>query len=68
VLIFAATNKYLDDVELKNCRKFESELNRYLDNSAQQLMASIREKKVLDDEIKAALHKVLKEFKDQLVF
>ncbi len=68
VLIFAATNKYLDDVELKNCRKFESELNRYLDNSAPQLLASIREKKVLDDEIKAALHKVLKEFKDQLVF
>jgi F-type H+-transporting ATPase subunit alpha len=67
VLIFAGTNKYLDDVDPRNCRKFERELYRYLDTAAPQLLDAIRTKKTLDDEIKAALHRTLKEFKDQLL-
>jgi len=67
VLIFAATNKYVDDVDPKNAKKFELELYRYLDNSAPQVLETIRTKKVLDDEVKAVLHRTLKEFKDQLV-
>jgi F-type H+-transporting ATPase subunit alpha len=67
VLIFAGTNKYLDDVEPKDCRRFERELYRYLSSAAPQLLDDIRTRKVLDDEIKAALHRTLKEFKDQLL-
>jgi F-type H+-transporting ATPase subunit alpha len=67
VLIFAGTNKYLDDVEPKDCRRFERELYRYLSSAAPQLLDDIRARKVLDDEIKAALHRTLKEFKDQLL-
>jgi F-type H+/Na+-transporting ATPase subunit alpha len=67
ILIFAGTNKYLDDVDPKDCRKFERELYRYLDNAAPQLLEAIRTKKTLDDEIKAALHRSMKEFKDQFV-
>ncbi len=67
VLIFAATNKYVDDVDPKHARKFEQELYLYLDNAAPQLLENIRKKKALDDELKAALHSTLKQFKDQLV-
>ena len=64
-LIFSATNKYLDDVDPKQAARFEKELMSYLDASASELLEKIRTKKVLDDEIKDGLHKVLKEFKEQ---
>ena len=66
-IIFAASNKYLDDVDPKMVRKFEQDLFQYLDAAAPELLARIRDKKVLDDEVKAALHKSLKEFKEQFV-
>jgi len=64
-LIFAATNKYLDDVDPKQAARFEKELMAYLDASSADMLENIRTKKVLDDEIKDALHKALKEFKEQ---
>ena len=66
-LIFAGTNKYLDDVEPKDCARFEKELYQYLDAGASELLTKIRTKKVLDDEVKAALHKAIAEFKEQFV-
>ncbi|HZI93801.1 MAG TPA: F0F1 ATP synthase subunit alpha [Patescibacteria group bacterium] len=66
-LIFAGTNKYLDDVEPKDCARFEKELYQYLDAGASELLTRIRTKKVLDDEVKAALHKAITEFKEQFV-
>ena len=65
VLIFAGTNKYLDDVSPKQAKLFEVELFRYLDSAAADLMETIRTKKVLDDEVKESLHKILGEFKEQ---
>ena len=64
-LIFAATNKYLDDVAPKMIGRAEKELFRYLDSASPELLERIRTKKVLDDDVKAALHKVLTEFKEQ---
>ena len=66
-LIFAGTNKYLDDVDPKDCARFEKELYQYLDAGASELLTRIRTKKVLDDEVKAALHKAIAEFKEQFV-
>jgi F-type H+-transporting ATPase subunit alpha len=64
-LIFAATNKYLDDVDPKMVGRAEKELFRYLDSSAPELLERIRTKKLLDDEVKKGLHKALTEFKEQ---
>jgi len=64
-LIFAGTNKYLDDVDPKQAGRFEKELYQYLEAGAPELLEKIRTKKVLDDEVKSGLHKALKEFKDQ---
>jgi len=64
-LIFAATNKYLDDVDPKMVSRAEKELFRYLDSSAPELLERIRAKKLLDDEVKKGLHKALTEFKEQ---
>ena len=66
-IIFAATNKYLDDVDPKDAQRFEKELFRYLDTSHAAVLEAIRTKKVLDDEVKKALDGALREFKDQFV-
>ena len=66
-IIFAATNKYLDDVDPKDALRFEKELFRYLDTSHGAVLEAIRTKKVLDDEVKKALDGALREFKDQFV-
>jgi F-type H+-transporting ATPase subunit alpha len=63
IIIFAGTNALLDDIEVADCRPFEESLFRFLDTSHAGLLKKIREKKAIDDEIKAELQKVLKEAK-----
>jgi len=63
-LIYAGTNGFLDDLEVSECRAFEQSFYRFLDTSHASLLAKIREKKALDDEIKSQLGAVLKEAKE----
>jgi len=61
-IIYAATKGYIDPVAIEDVRRYEEELYRYLETRAPGVLASIAEKKVLDDEVKAALEGALKEF------
>jgi F-type H+-transporting ATPase subunit alpha len=65
VIIFAGTNGYLDDLEVTDLRNFEQALYRFLDTSRPQLLTAIREKKTLDDAIKAELVSAIKEAKEK---
>ncbi len=62
-ILFAGNNKFLDDVPVEDIRRFESELNQYLDNSKPEVLQAIREKKQLDDDVKGQLSAALTEFK-----
>ena len=53
VIIFAGTQGYLDDLPVEQCRKFEEELYRFVDNAHRPLWDEIRTKKVLDDDCAA---------------
>jgi F-type H+-transporting ATPase subunit alpha len=64
-IIFAGTNGLLDDVEVAQVRSFEESLLRFLDASQPTLLQKIRERKAIDDEIKADLQKAIKEAKDR---
>jgi F-type H+/Na+-transporting ATPase subunit alpha len=64
-IIFGGTNGLLDDIETADCRPFEQYLFRYLDASASGLLQKIREKKTIDDEIKAGLQKAIAEAKER---
>jgi len=64
-IIYAATNGYLDGVAVEKLREYEDSLYRFLDTSHPQVLASIAEKKALDDDIKAALNAALGEFNQQ---
>src|SRR6188768_4061106 len=51
VIVYAATNGYLDAVAVDRLRQYEEDLYRFLDTRHTGLLGSIVEKKTLDDEI-----------------
>ena len=63
VAIFAGTSGFLDDLPVERCRKFEQDLFAFLDNAHPSIWAQIREKKALDDALRAELQNAVKEFK-----
>jgi len=67
LIIFAGGNAYLDDLPVEECRAFEAGLYRWVENAQAGLLAEIREKKVLDDALRAKLHAALKEFKERFL-
>jgi F-type H+/Na+-transporting ATPase subunit alpha len=64
IIVYAATNGYLDAVAVENARAYETELYQFLDARKPQLLTNLAEKKQIDDAIKAELNQALKEFGD----
>jgi F-type H+-transporting ATPase subunit alpha len=67
LIIFAGTSGVLDDLPIDQVRDFEAELYRYVDATNTGLLQTIMEKKVLDDNIKAEMTRVIKECKEAFV-
>jgi F-type H+-transporting ATPase subunit alpha len=67
VIIYAGTKGYLDDMPVEDCRKFEDELYRFVDNAHRSLWDEIRTKKALDDDLRAKISSVIEEFKARFV-
>ncbi len=61
-IIFAGTNGFLDTIAVAEVRAFESELFKYIETRYPQVFPDIREKKQLDDQLKAALNTAVEEF------
>ncbi|HXB66850.1 MAG TPA: F0F1 ATP synthase subunit alpha [Candidatus Acidoferrales bacterium] len=66
-IIFAGTKGYLDDIPVEQCRKFEEELYRFVDNAHPGVWEEIRTKKALDDTLRAKVTAVIEEFKGRFV-
>ena len=62
-IIFAATNRYLDDLPVAKAKAFEAGLFRHLETQAAEVLRGIAEKKSLDDDLRDALHAAIKAFK-----
>jgi F-type H+-transporting ATPase subunit alpha len=65
LVIFAGTSGLLDDLPVESLHRFEQDLHRFAENSHAAVLAAIREKKILDDELKGRINAVLKEFKQR---
>jgi F-type H+-transporting ATPase subunit alpha len=63
LIIFAGVKGHLDDLPVEQCRKFEEELYRFVDNAHRGLFDEIRTKKALDDALTAKVAEVITEFK-----
>jgi F-type H+/Na+-transporting ATPase subunit alpha len=51
VIIYAVTNGYLDNIDVKHIRKWETDFLDYLEASHGEVLKDIRTKKALDDGI-----------------
>jgi F-type H+-transporting ATPase subunit alpha len=69
VIIYAATNGYLDSIEVENLKRFEKEYLEYLEVKHPDLLPSLAEKKKIDDDLEkqmvSALENFLKGFKQE---
>ena len=62
IVLFAGTQGYLDDVQIKDIRAFEVGLYKYFESSQKALVEDLTQKKQLDDDIKNRLHAAMKEY------
>jgi F-type H+-transporting ATPase subunit alpha len=65
VIIYAATNGYLDAVPVELVRDYESELFRFVETRQSETLGQLAEKKAIDDGLKGQLNALLKEFGEQ---
>jgi F-type H+-transporting ATPase subunit alpha len=62
-IIFAGTSGLLDDLPVEDCRAFETELYKFLENSRPGILDTIRTKKTLDDAVRKDLTGAINELK-----
>ena len=67
LIIYAADQGFLDDLPVDQCRDFELELYKFVENAQPGILSGIREKKNLDDDLKNKMNAVIKEFKPRFV-
>src|SRR5579864_5986277 len=67
LIIYSSDSGYLDDLPVDQCRPFEAGLYRFVENAHPGLLASIREKKTLDDALKSQMNTAIEEFKASFV-
>jgi F-type H+/Na+-transporting ATPase subunit alpha len=64
LIIFAGGNRYLDDLEVSDVCRFERELYLYLETNHSGLLQALREKKQMDEQIRAEATRALDAFQD----
>ncbi len=67
LIVYAGTSGVLDDLPLDQVRPFELELYRHIENAHPGILAEIREKKELSDDLKSRMNAAIKEMKDRFV-
>jgi F-type H+-transporting ATPase subunit alpha len=67
LIIFAASNGLLDDLQIGQCRPFERELSQYFDVHHKDLLGQVTAKDGLGDELKQKMLAAIKECKQQFL-
>jgi F-type H+/Na+-transporting ATPase subunit alpha len=63
--IYVATSGLMDAIPVNDVRRFESELLQFVETSHPQILKNIREKKALDDAIKAEVKKAVEALRER---
>ncbi|MFV0388171.1 MAG: F0F1 ATP synthase subunit alpha [Pyrinomonadaceae bacterium] len=63
LIIWTATNGYVDDVNVSDLARFEKDLFEFMENSNPGTMEKLRDKKQITDEITAELKEAVEDFK-----
>ena len=65
LIIFAGANRFLDDLEISEVQRFEADLFPFVETNHPALLKTIREKKAIDDSLRADALKALEAFKER---
>jgi len=65
VIIWAATNGYIDDLPLDQVARFEQELLAFVHDRYQDIIQRISKEKAISDETRQVMEKAVREFKTQ---
>jgi F-type H+/Na+-transporting ATPase subunit alpha len=63
LVLFAATQGFLDDIPVESVKKFEEEVLRFMKDSKAEVMKELGDKKAIDDELKPKMTAALEDFK-----
>jgi len=64
LIIYAGTNGFVDELPLTALKKYEQELNSFIESRHPDIFADILKKRELDGELRAKLTKALEEFNE----
>ena len=67
LIVYAGTNGFLDAVAENDCRAYETELYQFVEGREPSLFSDLVEQKKIDDDLKARIEAVLKDFTEQFV-
>ena len=62
-IIWAVTNGLADDIAVEDLKHFEEELFKFVENSHPAVLNTMREKKSIDDDLKASMKEAVEDFK-----
>ncbi|MSM39689.1 MAG: F0F1 ATP synthase subunit alpha [Geobacter sp.] len=65
LIIFAANNGFIDEYPVGKLKRYEQELNSFFDTRKSDILAELREKKAIDDALKAKMIAALNELKKE---
>ena len=65
VVIWSAINGYVDDIPVEDAGKFERGLLSFLESAYGSLLAKIRDKKVIDDDLREEIRAAVTDFKER---
>lgn len=66
MIIYVATNGYLDDIPVTECRRFEVEFFKFMEEKYPEISQGIATQKKIEDNARANLDAAIKEFKNIL--
>jgi F-type H+-transporting ATPase subunit alpha len=65
LIIFAANNGFLDEYAVASLKRYEAEMNSFFDSRQSAILEELREKKSIDDGLKAKIIAALEQFKKE---
>ena len=63
LIIWTVSNGHADDIQISDLKRFESELTKFAEEAHPGVLNTLREKKSIDDDLKAAMKEAVQDFK-----
>ncbi|MBA3631950.1 MAG: F0F1 ATP synthase subunit alpha [Acidobacteria bacterium] len=63
LIIWTVTNGLADDIAVEDLKRFEEELTSFIESSHPAVINTLRDKKAIDDDLKASMREAVEDFK-----